>query len=296
MPDSEKHSTFRFVVAAFVSLLTSGTIAIFSRSSLLQATRWGWLLFFLYLTWEVIYSDWGKKHALKFRRLYGVLPAMSYVLVPLLFAGLGLIYWIGINKIYSTANADLPTPSPTPSQSGAVIAPSPILAENKPTPRPEHPVAPRHSPTPVPTMVPNVVIQLPSVGNLKQRAIDLSNRIMDDLYRHGWRNWGDRPQSGPIPIPKMPTEREAVMQWNRSRSIYFEFRFLQPLSDIRDEFAQLHIRDRELDDFFSYRATEMESTSRPDDTRIPRLRTTILPLEIESIAKHLALMASQIKD
>ncbi len=276
MSDSEKHSTLRLVVAALVSLLTSGTIALFTRSSLLQATRWGWLLFFLYLTREVIYSESGKKYALKFRRLYGVIPAMSYILVPLLFACLGLIYWIGINRIYSIADTDIPGLSTTPTPIAKLETPTatPTPAVTKPTPKlMPSPIPPRPTPT--------IAIQLPAVGNLKQRAINLSNEIMVDLHRHGW----GIPAYEPLPpgvIARMPHGPE-VMQWSAGRSSYFKSRLLKRVINMRDEFAQLHLQDEELNMYLDMYL----DASRTD--------TDITPMAIASISERLKALAAQVK-
>lgn len=158
MSASEKHSTLRLVVAVFVSLLTSGTIALFTRSSLLRATRWGWVVFFFYLTWEIIYSDSGKRYALKFRGLYGGMPAMSYVLVPLCFAALGWLFWLGINKVYAlaepppdTTTSVKPTPTPTATPMSLDELASAIASKmSKPNPSP--PSAAPHTSTPPPRL------------------------------------------------------------------------------------------------------------------------------------------------
>jgi hypothetical protein len=154
---SEKYPIVRLGVAVFVSLLTSATVALFTRSTLLEATRWGWLIFFFYLTWEVIYSEACKKYALNFRGLYGGIAAMSYILVPLCFAVLGLVYWIGINKIYNVA---LPKNAPVSAAiSNTTLTPIPA---NSPTQSPTQTVSPRppHAPKSTPSPIQeNVVIQ-----------------------------------------------------------------------------------------------------------------------------------------
>jgi len=90
------------------------------------------------------------------------------------------------------------------------------------------------------------------VGNLKQRAIDLSEDIMEDLYMHGWKQYSeeDRKKMGGMNL--MPNDPESASKWTESRSGYFRWKFIKQALEIRNEFAQLHLRDQRLDDFFKY--------------------------------------------
>ncbi len=156
---------------------------------------------------------------------------------------------------------------------------------------------PKELDVPLSPSPPPIVMQLPSVGNLKQRAITLSEEIMEDLYRHGWRQYpGRKQESSRMPIQQMPTDSEGVMKWTRSRSGYFKFRFFERVLDLRNEFAQLHLRDQELDDFFKYQGM-IENANRqlsalPQPQRIDH---PILPQEIERVAERLKILADQIK-
>jgi len=69
------------------------------------------------------------------------------------------------------------------------------------------------------------------------------------------------------------------MRWVKIRSRHFRGYFFQRALDIKNEFAQLHIRDQELDDFFQY-------TGIAD--------TLILPQTIESVAQRIKVLADKI--
>ncbi len=100
------------------------------------------------------------------------------------------------------------------------------------------------------------ILQLPSTGNLKQRAIALSDEIMNSLYEHGWPQRSYPPQqkrwSGHI-VQQMPPNSDDILKWSKSRSNYFMAMFFKKVLDLRNEFAQLHLRDQRLDDFFMYK-------------------------------------------
>lgn len=144
--------------------------------------------------------------------------------------------------------------------------------------------------TPPKPDAPSVVIQLPPVGNLKQRAIALSDEIMENLCEHGW---GPHPSSQQLKkwsgriFETMPKTEEGITQWTRSRSNYFKFRFVKRVIDLRDEFAQLHIREQDLDSFIAL--------YREHPLHLMEDRYFILPQKIERVAECLIKLAEQIK-
>lgn len=167
-----------------------------------------------------------------------------------------------------------------------------------PTPPKEHARDKVHRPaiphkTEPPASVPPI-IQLPSMGNLKQRAVELSQEIMQRvLIQRGWRNWDGRDKS----VPAMPADQKARENWTINTSHYFRFRFLKRVLDIRQEFADLHLRDTELDDYIH--TIEMIDNARQMSDR-PTGNTTvdnglILPETIEEIAERLIVLANQIR-
>lgn len=147
---------------------------------------------------------------------------------------------------------------------------------------------------------PTVVMQLPSVGNLRQRSIDLSQKIMEELYRNGWEQ---RPGKKIIywpenfsKIPHMPTTQKDNEQWVENRSAFFKFRFLERVIEIRNEFSQLHIRDENLDDFLKYQGMIEDANKRLSVTGSPhRINTPILPQQIEEVSERLRILAEQLK-
>jgi hypothetical protein len=83
-------------------------------------------------------------------------------------------------------------------------------------------------------LVAQVPVQISS-GNLKERAIELSDEIMSGLYRFGWPN------------PPNTDTAQQKSDWLNKRKRAFHFLYLQQVVDLRNEFAELHIRDRDLD-------------------------------------------------
>lgn len=124
----------------------------------------------------------------------------------------------------------------------------------------------------------DVQVAAPVFGNLAERAKALSDEIMEDLYLHGWRNGGGR-------LPKsfhpMPTGQEEKWEWMKSRSLFFRTRFYHRALQLRNEFAQFHLQDEQLELFFKYQKEE-------DDYNNP-----IIPIEIEGVAERLKVLAAQ---
>jgi|SRR6266404_481506 len=178
---------------------------------------------------------------------------------------------------------------PTPS----TIIPRKRSAEgklNQPAPTQAEPTAPTEKQQP-----PVFIETAPTFGNLGDRAIALSDEIMQDLYWHGWKNWGNRPGQQTPPVQQMPTKPEEIQAWTRSRSSYFRFRFFERILDIRNEFAQLHLRDERLDDFFKYQGM-IEQANRQMAAASPgrEIDAPMLPQQIEEVAERLKVLANQI--
>jgi hypothetical protein len=89
-----------FIVGAALNLLFNATASLIDRPLAIRITRWGWLYFFLHLTYLVASGKSGRKIALRFRQLFGNQVVISYVVVAMCGAGLAIVYWIGINSVY----------------------------------------------------------------------------------------------------------------------------------------------------------------------------------------------------
>jgi hypothetical protein len=150
-----------------------------------------------------------------------------------------------------------------------------------------------------------IIQKVDLTGNLKQRAINLSNEIMQDLFNHGWPGGfyikKDSSNSTFGLNAKMPTNPKQNQGWIVERSSYFRWKFDKEIRELKNEFSQLHLRDKELDDFFKY--LDMQDTSNKrlaelDPSRDPHENTKsiILPQQIESIAYRFQVLAQQIKD
>jgi hypothetical protein len=117
---------------------------------------------------------------------------------------------------------------------------------------------------------------------------------MNDMYMHGWKIYPGTP--APPGIPPMPTGMEENKRWVESRSGYFKFRFLGRVFEMRNEYAQLHIQDEELDTYLqSIVDSQKMRDSMPPDRRKDFPEMPILPMEIESISDRLKVLASQIR-
>ena len=147
--------------------------------------------------------------------------------------------------------------------------------------------------------VPPIVIQAPLVGNIKQRSIDLSNEIMEDLYRNGWpqRAWSKLQRTPEVSvISRTPTTAVDSKQWMKIRSSFFRWKFIKRILEIRNEFSQLHLRDQGLDDFFNYQGMIEDTNKQLSMTGQPqRIDNFILPQQIESVAESLVALAEQVK-
>ncbi len=122
---------------------------------------------------------------------------------------------------------------------------------------------------------------------------------MQDLYMHGWREGDPRVPHAMPPIEhmKMPpvATLEQMEDWNRRRSNKFRFVFFNRVLDIRNEFAQLHLRDRRLDEFFEVEKMVEQANSQlavPGQQR--QVDRQILPQEIEDVAERLRALAGQL--
>jgi hypothetical protein len=184
------------------------------------------------------------------------------------------------------SNNAITSPTPTPPAS-----PTPSL-EAKASPSPVKRTATTPSPIPRPT----ITIQLPAMGNIKQRAINLSNEIMDDLFRHGWRSIDHEPPPSYAYARPMPTDPTAFNTWMLTRSAHFEFRYLPKVIELRNEFSELHLRDDRLDAFLKYRAEQNDTDKIVAAVGGTNREHPILPMDIEMIAERLNALASQIKD
>lgn len=117
---------------------------------------------------------------------------------------------------------------------------------------------------------------------------------MTDLYRNGWRLPRDIPSRLriiPQSIQPRPTTNEGWRTWNEARSVAFHFMFYQRVVDIRNEFAQLHMKDEQLDDYIK---SEEAMKQNPFDKTV--WYTSTIPVKIESIAERLAVLAEETDD
>ena len=129
------------------------------------------------------------------------------------------------------------------------------------------------------SQLPTVIETAPNYGNLSDRATTLSNEIRQDL-------------SFAPPMPPL-TKPDQVEQWRQSRSRHFMFMLFKSVVDIRDEFAQLHLRDQKLDQLID-EAQKMEEYSKRIMVINPKMQILVFaPTEIEEVAERLNVLAKQ---
>lgn len=169
----------------------------------------------------------------------------------------------------------------------------------QPKKKPAHNELAGHPAPAAPTAQPPTIIETaPVFGNLHDRATALSDEIMEDLYMHGWKNGGGK--SGGQGLPRgmqMPTDAAGIQNWTRSRAAYFRFRFFERVLDLRNEFAQLHLRDQRLDDFFKYQGMVEEANRQmvaAGNAGAANNVGLLLPQEIEDVAEQLKILAKQL--
>jgi len=143
---------------------------------------------------------------------------------------------------------------------------------------------------------------LPSSGNIKDRAMNLGQEIMDNLYRFGWHDTPNRPfhpSREVMFVKKMPVDdsssKQTMNEWDESRTISFLALFLPRLIEIRNEFAQLHIRDEELERFIkSNESQELVNRQRVASGGKPYYWGPQV-MEIERLTESLKNLADQTK-
>jgi len=146
------------------------------------------------------------------------------------------------------------------------------------------------------------VYQLPSTGNLADRASALSNKIMEDLYFHGWKK-KQLLKEGRYPpemLQDMPTDSEGLKYWSKCRSAYFSFRFLEEVVRVRNEFWEFHLKNETLDNKLELLGiTENikgEMIEKPNLSSFEtHFREHIGVLQIEEIAEIFKTLAEQVK-
>jgi hypothetical protein len=148
----------------------------------------------------------------------------------------------------------------------------------------------RHAGTPR-----NVIIQTATpYGNLQQRAMNLAQAIFDDLYVWGWDDnpLGQlHPSPGKTQMKKRPRSGPEVAEWDHNRVSGFLMRYGSQVIELRDEFAQLHIRDAELDSVLG----RLEPKPEPGMTAIWAGRNSdrIMVMDIKTITTSLTNLARQ---
>lgn len=137
----------------------------------------------------------------------------------------------------------------------------------------------------------------PDFGNLGDRAVELSDEIMQNVYFHGLAGPGNRPKQSGIPQLKVPTNQDELAERDRTvraLSNHFRTNFFDKVMGMREEFAQFHLKDRQLDVFFEDRKTTEQADREMEAVDPSHKSEPISPMEIEEVAERLRALANQI--
>jgi hypothetical protein len=149
---------------------------LFSRHAAIIVSKLAITYVFLNLVWLLVNSSKGKEIALGFRVQYRKKPLMSYFLVPAIFAAVGWVFWVGINRAF---NSQFPDPISTSTAVPLPLPPSPT------TEKPDSPI-PHPAPQPTPTLSTSELASeiakrlqgsSPQLYIIRDKAMDLANEI-----------------------------------------------------------------------------------------------------------------------
>ncbi|MGA3325366.1 MAG: hypothetical protein ABSF45_12910 [Terriglobia bacterium] len=333
MPDLEgKESTignilFEIILALLVAIVVEPTIKALNLDRLIPYVPYFWLLVFVAFTSRVLWR-WRRLRYWA-PRFYASLPRgkkiMSYAVVGAIGASVFVGYWWAINTAFSKRESapspmnerpelsrdtsgerkPIPQEPPKPQTSKQPHIDTTGIKSKKPeTPKPESAI-PKQQPRTVPNNAPSaqqptaIIQTAPELGNLKERAVALSQEIMEDLYNHGWREGDPRVPHvmPPIEHMKMPpagTLKE-MEDWNQRRSNKFRYRYLERAIGIRNELFQLHLQDGSFDAYLQEAGAAKQSDGQLqfEPQRVPAF--PILPQAIEEVYRELIVLANQLK-
>jgi hypothetical protein len=86
---------------AFLALLLNITAGLLQRPQAIAIARWGWLLFLMHATYLLVSGENVTRAAATLRGRFGETKMVSYIVVGLAFAAVGIFYWYGINVAYA---------------------------------------------------------------------------------------------------------------------------------------------------------------------------------------------------
>jgi len=120
-----------FSLEILVSLVLNLTASLFNKPQAIILSKWGWLVVLIHATYLLVSTKRVEVHAVRARSLFGRSTVISYVVVALCCASLGMLYWAGINAAYSllfhdaTEGPQAKTRSPEELPSSSVSIPIP---------------------------------------------------------------------------------------------------------------------------------------------------------------------------
>lgn len=100
------------------------------------------------------------------------------------------------------------------------------------------------------------ILQSAYLGNLKQRTIELSNEIMRSLYEKGWKKEiieREKLFNPDFVLSEMPDPAKnpnGFREWKINMSGKFYLLYFDQVLEIKNEYSQLHIKNKALDRYY----------------------------------------------
>jgi hypothetical protein len=130
--------------------------------------------------------------------------------------------------------------------------------------------------------VPDNPTPVPASGNLKLRTLRLSEDIEQKM--DGRRR---------LLMPN-PRTREDVKALVKSESHYFRWEWLPDVKSIHEEFAQLHIRNQDLDDFLKFEQMDEDAQKFKNERGLETNPTDLWPETVSRVVQDLRQLAGQL--
>jgi len=89
-----------FLFEVFVGMLLNLTASLFPRETVIAITKWGWFLILIHGTYLALSTSRVARLASAPWLRQGRIRVFSYAVVAIVGAGLAVLYWLSINKIY----------------------------------------------------------------------------------------------------------------------------------------------------------------------------------------------------
>jgi flagellar basal body-associated protein FliL len=244
-----------FIFGAVITALIVGLLVFLYPEQFAPWLSWLALLDCWFITWLFIRSGRVKSTLSNAKNKWGY---MVWIIVFLAGGILSIGYLAAINtsfsalaKAHEKSIKPVPEPNPAPRPKDplsyakpSMPADNPSLVPEKKSEKPsgtEHTTQKPSAQTPAPP-TPNITVIQPSVGNLKQRTNDVVFKIRG-LIQHQ----KDFLAHNDVSFPK-PLTPQKMAEWIISNDRQYRFWCERDVVSLQKEYAELHIRSKDLDD------------------------------------------------